>query len=174
MNKSPNFKKIKKYWKFIIKKESNLYKVNKNITFDRKTICGSNDIYNNDLHILMAFGTDNELVLGQLPVDVKNNEITVMPELVKLLDLEKIINANTLNCKYEIANTIIAKNELYKKAIDKAHRCIKTREYFFYIRHRLYKEKYRYYYNGLIIIGILKKAKENLNTGKVIEKKDII
>ena len=87
-----------------------LDEINKIVAFDGKTICGSNDIYNNALHILTAFDTENELVLGQLPVDVKTNEITVMPELIKLLDLENtVITADALNCQYEIANTIVEK-----------------------------------------------------------------
>lgn len=124
-----------------------------------------NHTFLDEINKIVAFDTENELVLGQLPVDNKTNEITVMPELIKLLDLENtIITADALNCQYEIANTIvekkgnyvlalkgnkgtlyedvvdyfdektikqiIAKNELYKKTIDKAHSCIETREYF--------------------------------------------
>ena len=88
--------------------------INKIIAFDGKTICGSDDIHNKALHILTAFDTENQLVLGQLPVDVKTNEITVMPELIKLLDLEDtVITADALNCQYEIANTIIEKGGNY-------------------------------------------------------------
>lgn len=68
-----------------------LDEINKIIAFDGKTICGSDDIHNKTLHILTAFDTENELVLGQLPVDEKTNEITVMPELIKILDLEDTI-----------------------------------------------------------------------------------
>ena len=42
-------------------------------------------------YILTAFDIENELVLGQLPVDEKTNEITVMPELIELLDLENTV-----------------------------------------------------------------------------------
>lgn len=172
-----------------------LDEVNKIIAFDGKTVCGSDDIYNNALHILTAFDTENELVLGQLPVDVKTNEITVMPELVKLLDLENtIITADALNCQYEIANTIIekkgnyvlalkgnkgtlyedvidyfddktieqiiAKNELYKKTIDKAHSCIETIEYFFILDIDYIKKNKGINYNKLTSIGMVRKTKE--------------
>lgn len=183
-----------------------LDEVNKIIAFDGKTICGSNDIYDNALHILTAFDTENELVLGQLPVDVKTNEITVMPELIKLLDLENtVITAYALNCQYEIANTIvekkgnyvlalkgnkgtlyedvvdyfdektieqiIAKNELYKKTIDKAHSCIETREYFLILDIDYIKKNKDINYNKLTSIGLVRKTKENLNTGEIIEER---
>lgn len=183
-----------------------LDEINKIVAFDGKTICESNDIYNNALHILTAFDTENELVLGQLPVDVKTNEITVMPELIKLLDLENtVITADALNCQYEIANTIvekkgnyvlalkgnkgtlyedvvdyfeektieqiIAKNELYKKTIDKAHSCIETREYFLILDIDYIKKNKGINYNKLTSIGLVRKTKENLNTGEIIEER---
>lgn len=183
-----------------------LDEVNKIIAFDGKAICGSDDIYNNALHILTAFDTENELVLGQLPVDVKTNEITVMPELIKLLDLENtVITADALNCQYEIANTIvekkgnyvlalkgnkgtlyedvvdyfdekrieqiIAKNELYKKTVDKAHSCIETREYFLILDIDYIKKNKGINYNKLTSIGLVRKTKENLNTGEIIEER---
>ena len=183
-----------------------LDEINKIVAFDGKTICGSNDIYNNALHILTAFDTENELILGQLPVDVKTNEITVMPELIKLLDLENtVITADALNCQYEIANTIvekkgnyvlalkgnkgtlyedvvdyfeektieqiIAKNELYKKTIDKAHSCIETREYFLILDIDYIKKNKGINYNKLTSIGLVRKTKENLNTGEIIEER---
>ena len=183
-----------------------LDEINKIVAFDGKTICGSNDIYNKALHILTAFDTENELVLGQLPVDVKTNEITVMPELIKLLDLENtVITADALNCQYEIANTIvekkgnyvlalkgnkgtlyedvvdyfdekrieqiIAKNELYKKTVDKAHSCIETREYFLILDIDYIKKNKGINYNKLTSIGLVRKTKENLNTGEIIEER---
>lgn len=183
-----------------------LDEINKIVAFDGKTICGSNDIYNNALHILTAFDTENELVLGQLPVNVKTNEITVMPELIKLLDLENtVITADALNCQYEIANTIVekkgnyvlalkgnkgtlyedvvdyfdektieqitAKNELYKKTIDKAHSCIETREYFLILDIDYIKKNKGINYNKLTSIGLVIKTKENLNTGEIIEER---
>lgn len=104
----------------IINKKNHVFldEINKIVAFDGKTICGSDNIYNKALHILTAFDTENELVLGQLPVDEKTNEITVMPELIKILDLENtIITADALNCQYEIANAIIEKKGNYVLAL---------------------------------------------------------
>lgn len=104
----------------IINKKNHVFldEINKIVAFDGKTVCGSDNIYNQALHILTAFDTENELVLGQLPVDVKTNEITVMPELVKLLDLEDcVVTADAMNCQYEIANAIIEKKGNYVLAL---------------------------------------------------------
>ena len=104
----------------IINKKNHVFldEINKIVAFDGKTVCGSDNIYNQALHILTAFETENELVLGQLPVDVKTNEITVMPELVKLLDLEDcVVTADAMNCQYEIANAIIEKKGNYVLAL---------------------------------------------------------
>ena len=128
-----------------------LYEINKIIAFDGKTICCSDNIYNKALHILTAFDTENELVLGQLSFDEKTNEITVMPELVKLLDLENsIVVADALNCQYEIANAIIEKNGNYVLADFWASWCRPCREETPYIidAYNKFKEK------GLVVIGI--------------------
>ena len=179
-----------------------LDEINKIIAFDGKTICGSDNIYNRALHILTAFDTENELVLGQLPVDEKTNEITVMPELVKLLDLENcVVTADAMNCQYEIANSIIekngnyvlalkgnkgdlyedikdyfdektieqiiAKNELYRKTIEKAHSQIETREYFLILDIDYIKKNKGNKYKKLTSIGLVRKTIENLNTNKI-------
>ena len=104
----------------IVNKKNHVFldEINKIVAFDGKTICGSDNIYNKALHILTAFDIENELVLGQLPVDEKTNEIKVMPELVNLLDLkDTIVVADALNCQYEIANAIIGKEGNYVLAL---------------------------------------------------------
>ena len=54
------------------------------------------------------------MVLGQLPVDEKTNEITVMPNLIDLLDLkDTVITADALNCQKEIVEKIIDKKGNY-------------------------------------------------------------
>ena len=188
----------------VINKKNHVFldEINKIIAFDGKTICGSDNIYNRALHILTAFDTENELVLGQLPVDEKTNEITVMPELVKLLDLENcVVTADAMNCQYEIANSIIekngnyvlalkgnkgdlyedikdyfdektieqiiAKNELYRKTIEKAHSQIETREYFLILDIDYIKKNKGNKYKKLTSIGLVRKTIENLNTNKI-------
>lgn len=101
-----------------IKNNKTLNELDRIVAFDGKTICGSNDIHNKALHILTAFDTDNELVLGQLPVDIKTNEITVMPDLIDLLDLkDTIITADALNCQVSIVDKIVEKKGNYVLAV---------------------------------------------------------
>ena len=101
-----------------VKSKRTLNELDRIIAFDGKTICGSDDIHNKALHILTAFDTENELVLGQLPVDVKTNEITVMPELIDLLDLkETVITADALNCQVTIVDKIVEKKGNYVLAV---------------------------------------------------------
>lgn len=101
-----------------LKSKKTINEINKIVAFDGKTICGSDNIHNKALHILTAFDTDNELVLGQLPVDEKTNEIKVMPDLIELLDLKDcVITADALNCQKEIAEKIIDKGGNYVLAI---------------------------------------------------------
>lgn len=101
-----------------VKSKKTLSELERIIAFDGKTLCGSNDINNKALHILTAFDTDNELVLGQLPVDEKTNEITVMPDLIDLLDLkDTIITADALNCQKEIVEKIVDKKGNYVLAV---------------------------------------------------------
>ena len=97
-----------------VKSKKTLSELDRIIAFDGKTLCGSNDINNKALHILTAFNTDNELVLGNLSVDEKNNEITVMPDLIDLLDLkDAIITADALNCQKEIVEKFVDKKGNY-------------------------------------------------------------
>lgn len=101
-----------------VKRKKTIEEIDRIIAFDGKTMCGSNDIHNRALHILTAFDTDNELVLGQLPVDVKTNEITVMPELIDLLELkDTVITADALNCQKDIVEKIVNKKGNYVLAV---------------------------------------------------------
>ncbi len=50
------------------------------------------------LHLVSAWATENHLVLGQRAVDSKSNEITAIPELLKILDLAgAVVTVNEKN-----------------------------------------------------------------------------
>ena len=53
------------------------------VALDGKTLCGSHDgtLDNADIHVVSAWASVNRLVLGQLKVDDKSNEITAIPAL---------------------------------------------------------------------------------------------
>jgi predicted transposase YbfD/YdcC len=60
------------------------------------------------LHIVSAFSCANGISLGQMIVDDKTNEITVIPELLKKLCIEgAIITLDAMGCQRGIAKNII-------------------------------------------------------------------
>lgn len=60
------------------------------------------------LHIVSAFSCANGISLGQMIVDKKTNEITVIPELLKKLCIEgAIITLDAMGCQKNIAAQII-------------------------------------------------------------------
>jgi predicted transposase YbfD/YdcC len=60
------------------------------------------------LHVVSAWAGQTGLTLGQVAVDAKSNEITAMPELLKLLDLhEKIVTTDAMGCQKDIAETVV-------------------------------------------------------------------
>ncbi|HVI80686.1 MAG TPA: ISAs1 family transposase [Candidatus Acidoferrum sp.] len=60
------------------------------------------------LHVVSAWAGQTGLTLGQVAVDAKSNEITAMPELLQLLDLQqKIVTIDAMGCQKEIAKIIV-------------------------------------------------------------------
>lgn len=60
------------------------------------------------LHMVSAWATGQRLVLGQVAVDAKSNEITAVPELLKMLSLKgTIITADAMHCQRGIARRIV-------------------------------------------------------------------
>ena len=60
------------------------------------------------IHMVSAWASHNRLVLGQRTVDEKSNEITAIPELLKVLALEgALVSIDAMGCQTAIAETII-------------------------------------------------------------------
>lgn len=60
------------------------------------------------LHMVSAWAVEARLVLGQIAVDDKSNEITVVPKLLKMLSLQgAVVTADALNCQREIAAQVV-------------------------------------------------------------------
>lgn len=77
------------------------------IAIDGKTLRRSHNKGQKPLHLVSAFATENRLVLSQQAVADKSNEITAIPELLKLLDVKKaIITIDAMGCQKEIAALI--------------------------------------------------------------------
>ena len=66
------------------------------------------------IHMVSAWASVNRLVLGQLKVDEKSNEITAIPELLKLLVLKGcIVTIDAMGCQTEIVALIIEQEADY-------------------------------------------------------------
>lgn len=79
------------------------------IAIDGKTLCNSGDEFKktSPLHIVHAFAVENQLLLGQLATDAKSNEITAIPELLKMLTIKgNVITIDAMGCQKEIVQQI--------------------------------------------------------------------
>jgi hypothetical protein len=70
------------------------------------------------LHMVSAWGCEQRLVLGQVATDAKSNEITAVPKLLKMLNLEGcVVTVDALNCQREIARQVIDQKGDYALAL---------------------------------------------------------
>jgi predicted transposase YbfD/YdcC len=70
------------------------------------------------LHLVSAWASANHLLLGQCAVDEKSNEITAIPELLKLLDLQgALVTIDAMGCQKRIAADIVAAGGDYVLAV---------------------------------------------------------
>jgi predicted transposase YbfD/YdcC len=86
------------------------------VALDGKTLRGSYDTSSDQSAIIMvsAWATTNKLVLGQVKVDEKSNEITAIPELLKVLELSGcIVTIDAIGCQKEIVKLITQQNADY-------------------------------------------------------------
>ncbi len=81
----------------------------KRIAIDGKTLRRSFDRASGKaaLHLVSAWATEQHLVLGQVAVDTKSNEITAIPKLLEFLDVSgAIVTIDAMGCQKEIAAKI--------------------------------------------------------------------
>ena len=94
------------------------------IPIDGKTIRGSYDRSNGKsaLHVISAWASEQRLVLAQMKVEDKSNEITAIPALLELLDItDAIITIDAIGTQTEIAKQIIDKKANYVLALKANH-----------------------------------------------------
>ena len=80
------------------------------VAIDGKTVRGSHDRANGKkaIHIVSAWATDDGLSLGQVKVDDKSNEITAIPELLRVLELKGcLVTTDAMGCQRDIARDIV-------------------------------------------------------------------
>jgi predicted transposase YbfD/YdcC len=86
---------------------------------NRRTFGGkTEDGLTKALHLVSAFATENGVAIGQVATDVKSNEITAIPELLKLLDINGcIITTDAMGCQADIVADIIKRGGDYLLAV---------------------------------------------------------
>jgi hypothetical protein len=70
------------------------------------------------LHLVSAFATHGQLVLGQEAVEEKSNEITAIPALLERIDLKgALVSIDAMGCNPNIARTILDAEADYLLAV---------------------------------------------------------
>ncbi len=70
------------------------------------------------IHVVSAFAARQRMVLGQVKVGEKSNEIVAIPALLELLAIEgAVVTVDAMGCQREIAQTIIDKKADYILAL---------------------------------------------------------
>jgi predicted transposase YbfD/YdcC len=90
------------------------------IAIDGKTLRRSYDQASGKaaIHMVSAWATANHISLGQVVVDAKSNEITAIPELLKLLEIAgSLVTIDAMGCQTAIAEAIIARGADYVLAV---------------------------------------------------------
>ncbi len=90
------------------------------ISIDGKTLRRSHDKANGkqSIHMVSAWSTSNEIVLGQYKTEEKSNEITAIPMLLEMLSIEKcLVTIDAMGCQKKISEAILSKGADYLLAV---------------------------------------------------------
>ena len=90
------------------------------IAIDGKTLRGSSSLTNGKkaIHMVSAFASANQVVLGQLSCEEKSNEITAIPALLELIVVKGcIVTIDAMGCQTNIAEKIIEREADYILAV---------------------------------------------------------
>lgn len=94
------------------------------IAIDGKTLRRSHDkaLGRGAIDMVSAWAAANHLVLGQVKVDDKSNEITAIPELLRVLEVSGcILTIDAIGCQKDIAEAIVAQEADYVLALKENH-----------------------------------------------------
>lgn len=92
------------------------------IALDGKTLRGSRTKTRGPLHVVNVWAASNRLVLAQLAVADKSNEITAVPQLLRALELTGcVVTVDALNCQKSIAKEISEADADYVLALKGNH-----------------------------------------------------
>lgn len=99
------------------------------VAIDGKTLRRSFDraAAKDAIHMISAWASASGLVLGQLKVDDKSNEITAIPYLLGLLALDgATVTIDAMGCQKEIARTIVEQGADYVLALKDNHATLRA------------------------------------------------
>ncbi len=92
----------------------NWRKEGKIVRVDGKTIRGSGNSQHKAYHVVSAFVSENHITLGELKTEEKSNEITAVPELLDILEIQNcVVTADAMSCQKAIARKIREKGADY-------------------------------------------------------------
>ena len=78
------------------------------VAIDGKSVRGSRDGSLGPLHIVSAWASEASVLLGQVRTQEKSNEITAIPELLKLLSIQGcIVTIDAMGCQKAITHAIV-------------------------------------------------------------------
>lgn len=86
------------------------------VNIDGKNLCGSREPSKGKkaLNVVSAWASEQSVVLGQVTCEEKSNEITAIPALLKILDLEGcVVTIDAMGCQKEIVKEIVKKGADY-------------------------------------------------------------
>jgi predicted transposase YbfD/YdcC len=88
------------------------------VAIDGKALRRALNKKENPKYVVSAWAESNNLVLGQLKVDEKSNEITAVPQLLRVLELAGcIVTIDAMGCQKKIAKEIIEADADYVLAL---------------------------------------------------------
>lgn len=94
----------------------------RSVHIDGKVICGSRSANHGAYDVVSAWVSESGITLGELATEEKSNEITAIPELLDLLDVEgDVVTIDAMGCQREIAEKIRSKRADYVLALKNNH-----------------------------------------------------
>lgn len=89
-----------------------------NISIDGKTIRHSYESGKSPIHMVSAWAGQNQMVLAQIKTEEKSNEITAIPKLLQLLEIQGCsVTIDAMGCQKKIAEDILKKKADYVLAL---------------------------------------------------------
>lgn len=84
------------------------------VAIDGKSSRRSFEGENRALHVISAFASEVGMVLGQLKVDGKSNEITAIPQLLDVLDISgATVTLDAMGCQSKVVSKIVERGANY-------------------------------------------------------------